>query len=246
LLPREEAISINSNGRELCASMTAISKKSSNLSRGASKSVFGGKKYCCIGAKANRNSAGVTPGLFKAGGIRETEWNCVVNEVKRCEEAFYSYASTAAIRHIREARKLVPWEGIHGAGDQLSSSTIYSGIAFGVNVFLRAHVDDDYTYSVIQVHVDNMDYAIDDDVVCYFCFPSLGCAVPLRPGDFLLINALEPHCLSSRCRDDYDLFAVSSYLKTAVVGGNDNSVPLSNEELNCKSFYECPNKKVKI
>jgi hypothetical protein len=246
LLPREEAISINSNGRELCASMTAISKKSSNLSRGASKSVFGGKKYCCIGAKANRNSAGVTPGFFKAGGIRETEWNCVMNEVKRCEEAFYSYASTAAIRHIREARKLVPWEGIHGAGDQLSSSTIYSGIAFGVNVFLRAHVDDDYTYSVIQVHVDNMDYAIDDDVVCYFCFPSLGCAVPLCPGDFLLINALEPHCLSSRCRDDYDLFAVSSYLKTAVVGGNDNSVPLSNEELNCKSFYECPNKKVKI
>jgi hypothetical protein len=245
LLPREEAVTMNSNGRNLCAAMTAIAKKSSNLSRGASKSVFGGKKYCCVGAKANRNSQGVTPGLFKAGGVGENDWNSIVKEVKRCEEAFYSYASTEAIRHIREARDLVQWEGIHGAGEQPKRSTIYSGIAFGVNVFLRAHVDDDYTYSVIQVHVDDMDYAVDDDVICYFCFPSLGCAVPLRPGDFLLINALEPHCLSSRCRDDFNLFAVSSYLKTAVVGGNNNSIPLTSEELKCASLYEHKNKKAK-
>jgi hypothetical protein len=245
LLPREEALAINSNGRDLCAAMTAIAKKSSNLSRGVSKSVFGGKKYCCVGAKANRNSPGVTPGLFKAGGVVEEEWNCVVKEVKRCEEAFYSYASTSAIRHIREARELVPWEGIRGTGDESTRSSIYSGIAFGVNVFLRAHVDDDFTYSVIQVHVDDMDYAFDDDVVCYFCFPGLGCAVPLCPGDFLLINALEPHCLSSRCRVDYNMFAVSSYLKTAVVGGNNNSTPLTSEELKCSSLYERITKKVK-
>lgn len=238
LLPRQEAVAMNSDGRELCASMSGIAKKSSNLSRGASKTVFGGKKYCCIGAKANRSSPGVTPGLFMAGGVGENEWNTVVKEVKRCEEAFFSYASTDAIRHIREARQLVPWEGINSAGDQSIGSTIYSGIAFGVNVFLRAHVDDDYTYSVIQVHVDGMDYDVDNDVVCYFCFPSLGFAVPLRPGDFLLINALEPHCLSSRCSYDYDLFAVSSYLKTAVVGGNDNSIPLSSEELKCRCLYE--------
>jgi hypothetical protein len=224
--------------------MTAIAKKRSNLVRGASKSVFGDKKYCCVGAKANRNSTGVTPGLFKSDGVRESEWNCVVKAVKRCEHAFYSYANTDAIRHIREARELVQWEGIHGVGEDSTSTSLYSGLAFGVNVFLRAHVDDDFTYSVIQVHVDSMDYAVDDDVVCYFCFPSLGCVVPLRPGDFLLINALEPHCLSSRCRDDYNLFAVSSYLKTAVVGGNNNSIPLTIDELKCKSVYEHMNKKV--
>jgi len=125
-------------------------------------------------------------------------------------------------------------------------SSVYSGLAFGVNVYLHAHVDDDFTYSVIQVHVDSLDYGVDDEVVCYFCFPCLGVSVPLRPGDFLLINALEYHCLLSRCKDDFDLFAVSSYLKTAVVGGNDNSVPLSNEEVKRKSLYEHPTKKVKI
>ncbi len=29
-------------------------------------------------------------------------------------------------------------------------------------------------------------YELDDDDVVYFCFPTLGVAVPLRPGDFLL------------------------------------------------------------
>jgi hypothetical protein len=207
--------------------------------------VFGGKKYCCVGAKANRSQRGVTPGLFRAGGITESDWNCVVKAAKRCEHAFYSFADTATIRHIREARELVQWEGIHGAGNQSASTSIYSGIAFGVNVFLRAHVDEDYTYSVIQVHVDNKDYVVDDEVVCYFCFPCLGVAIPLRPGDFLLINALEYHCLSSRCSEDYNLFAVSSYLKTAVVGGNDNSIALSSEEMRCKLLYERETKTVR-
>ena len=113
-------------------------------------------------------------------------------------------------------------------------------------MFLRAHVDDDFTYSVIQVHVDNMDYSVDDEVVCYFCFPRLGVAVPLRPGDFLLVNALEYHCISSRCNEELNLFAVSSYLKTAVVGGNDNSVSLSMDEVKCMSMYdERPAKKMK-
>ena len=105
-------------------------------------------------------------------------------------------------------------------------------------MFLRAHVDDDYTYSVIQVHVDNTEYAVENEVVCYFCFPCLGVAVPLRPGDFLLVNALEYHCLSSRCKDHYNLFCLSSYLKTAVVGGNNNSFPLSSEDMKCISLFD--------
>ena len=52
-------------------------------------------------------------------------------------------------------------------------------------------------YSVIQVHVDGIDYGLDAEVVCYFCFPRFGIAVPIRLGDFLLVNALEYHC----CRD---------------------------------------------
>jgi hypothetical protein len=33
-------------------------------------------------------------------------------------------------------------------------------------------------------------------IVVYFCFPTLGVAVPQHPGDYLMFNALIPHCIS--------------------------------------------------
>jgi hypothetical protein len=48
-------------------------------------------------------------------------------------------------------------------------------------------------------------------------------AVVLRPGDFLLFNPQEMHSISSRCRSEDEMFCISSYLKTDVVGLNDNS-----------------------
>jgi hypothetical protein len=118
------------------------------------------------------------------------------------------------------------------------STQIFNGIAFGVNVYLRSHIDLDFTYSVIQVHVDDSDYGLLDDVVCYFSFPGLGVTVPLKPGDFLLVNALEYHCLSSRCQSDVEIYCVSSYLKTAVVGGNDNNRQLSEKEVECLNAFQ--------
>ena len=85
--------------------------------------------------------------------------------------------------------------------------------------------------SMAQIHLKEKDvYKIDDDVVVYFCFPTLGVAVPLRPGDFLLFNALIPHCVSSRCRQDNDIFSIAMYLKTFVVGMNNNQLPVSSNQ----------------
>jgi len=55
----------------------------------------------------------------------------------------------------------------------------------------------------------------------------LGVAVPMRPGDFLLFNARILHCISSRCCTDDDIMCISMFLKTAVVGGNDNGQDLN-------------------
>ena len=102
-------------------------------------------------------------------------------------------------------------------------SRYYNGIGFGINVFLRCHIDHDFTMSIVQVHIENHSYQVDDKIVCYFAFPRIGIAVALRPGDFLLFNPQEPHSISSRCRAEDELFCVSYYLKTAVVGLNDNN-----------------------
>ena len=110
----------------------------------------------------------------------------------------------------------------------LHKSTLkyYGGLAFGCNVFLRCHTDNDYTMSMVQIHLKGkVKYNIEDDVVVYFCFPTLGVAVPLRPGDFLLFNALIPHCVSSRCREAKEILSIAIYLKTSVVGLNNNQLP---------------------
>ena len=78
------------------------------------------------------------------------------------------------------------------------------------------------TVSIVQVHMDQC-YQDDDPIVCYFCFPRIGCAVALGPGDIFMFNPQEPHCISSHCNSDDQVYCISCYLKTRVVGLNDNS-----------------------
>ncbi len=62
--------------------------------------------------------------------------------VKRCEHAFCAYLDSDDIAHIREARKLVHWENIQYVGaTHTANPSIFNGIAFGVNVYLHAHID---------------------------------------------------------------------------------------------------------
>jgi hypothetical protein len=103
------------------------------------------------------------------------------------------------------------------------SARYYNGLGFGLNVFLRSHINQDFTMSIFQAHINNHDYQVNDRIVCYFAFPRIGIAASLWPGDFLLFNPQEPHSLPSRCKAGDEIFCASSYLKTAIVGLNDNS-----------------------
>ena len=79
-------------------------------------------------------------------------------------------------------------------------------------------------------------YTLGDDVVVYFCFPRLGIAVPIKPGDVLFFNAQEPHCVSSHCRNSDDIYCVSLYIKSSILGKNDNSIPLTEDEESLLNF----------
>jgi hypothetical protein len=93
-------------------------------------------------------------------------------------------------------------------------------------------VDEDFFYSLTTIaserglKTDIDRYRIDADVCNYFTFAEQGIAVAIRPGDMLIFNPLYHHCLSSRTSlyEGDDVFCMSLYLKTAVVGQNDNSV----------------------
>jgi hypothetical protein len=104
-------------------------------------------------------------------------------------------------------------------------------IVYSCNVFLCCHTDADFTMSIAQVFLKGRNrYEIDDEVVVYFCFPTLGVAVPLQPGDFLLFNSLIPHCILSQCKLDDNIMCLSMYLKSAAVGMNNNSFSLMSEQ----------------
>jgi hypothetical protein len=62
-----------------------------------------------------------------------------------------------------------------------------------------------------------------DQIVCFFAFPQIEIVVPLQLRDTLMFNPQEPHCISSRCNKDDNVYCIPSYLKTQVVGLNDNS-----------------------
>jgi hypothetical protein len=109
------------------------------------------------------------------------------------------------------------------SGLHAKSARYYNAVGFGINVFLRCHIDKDFTMSIVQVHLDEIMYQKDDQIVCVFAFPQIGIAVPLQPGDTQMFNPQEPHCISSHCNEDDNIYCISSYLKTQVVGINDNS-----------------------
>jgi hypothetical protein len=101
----------------------------------------------------------------------------------------------------------------------LTNITINRSYSFGSTSQLR---------SIIQVFLKGTSqYRLDDQVVAYFCFPTTGVAVSLRPGDYLLFNARIPHYISSRCKFEVEILCTSTYLKTAIVGMNNSNLPLT-------------------
>jgi hypothetical protein len=92
--------------------------------------------------------------------------------------------------------------------------------------------------SIASVHLKGKDqYKVKNDAIVYFCFPTLGVAVPLRPGDFLIFNTLIPHCVSSRCKQTDKVYIVAMYLKSSVVGLNNNQLPLDDKHTVLSKSY---------
>jgi hypothetical protein len=231
-LPRQESVNITKNGHGSCSAMrTCALTQRQTLSRGKKSCVFAedGNRYCCIGAQPGRAERGVQSGLYRLKhGLPSKEWDLLHKVLKRAEYAFDRYMDANVIGHITCARSRVNYKtmGPSPSSSNKNHAHYYNGLGFGINVYLRSHIDADFTMYIVQAHIDNHDYVINDKVIYYFAFPRIGTAVALRPGDFLLFNPHEPHSISSRCSREDEIFIISSYLKMAVVGLNDNSNPI--------------------
>jgi hypothetical protein len=210
---------------------SCASTQRQSLARDTRNHIFieNSNKYCCVGAQPGRAEKGVLSGLYRLKhGFLSNEWDSLHKILKRGEYAFDRYMDTDVIRHISCARSRVIFRTMEPSPSLSYKKTarFYNGLGFGINVYLRSHIDRDFTMSIVQVHIDNHVYQVDDKILCYFAFPRIGLAVALWPGDFLLFNPQEPHSISSRCRKEDEIFCISSYLKTDVVSLNNNSNPV--------------------
>ena len=108
------------------------------------------------------------------------------------------------------------------------ATQFFPAIAYGCNVFLQqAHKDDDFGYSVVTAMVTTESARnVHEKPLCYFVFPEHGYAVSLQHLDVLVFNPRHFHCDMEKTVEQ-DIICLSCYLETSVVGGNDNSVPLT-------------------
>jgi hypothetical protein len=91
--------------------------------------------------------------------------------VMRAELLFESFAGDEVLQHIRCAKDIVLFQTMHSppvddGSPPIPAAKYFGAIAYGCNVFLRCHTDDDFTLSVAHILLDGKDcYELDDDVV---------------------------------------------------------------------------------
>ena len=194
LIPRSLALKVlpKKGMQQLYDSLQHIlSMHRTSLSRGKSKTIFADPSvkvmYKCLGARVDRASMGVLDYDAWAKKLDTVHWRRVLRMVRRAELLFESFAGDEVLHHIQAAQSAVPYKTMTAPPDPSSPhpqpAKYFGAIAFGCNVFLRCHSDDDFTLSMAHILLDGKNvYNLDDDVVVYFCFPTLGIAIPMRPG----------------------------------------------------------------
>ncbi len=195
-------------------------------------------KYICVGNQTNRGAVGIRR-LHKALlGCLQHISSRIMRYFKGVEHLFTMFMDTEEIRIIHDAIEVMQLETF-SMPNLSKKASIYGAIACGINVYLASHVDADYTYSATSVHC-RCEYHLEDSILCYFAFPRLGIAIPLRPGDVLFFNPNQPHCVNS-CVDDANEICVSLYLKSDNIGKNDNSIEITTDEGKLLVYYCCSN-----
>ena len=121
----------------------------------------------------DRASTGVLGYDEWAKKLDTVHWRRILRMVRRAELLFESFAGDEVLHHIQAAQSAVPYKTMTAPPDPSSPhpqpAKYFGAIAFGCNVFLRCHSDDDFTLSMAHILLDGKDvYNIDDDVVVYF------------------------------------------------------------------------------
>ena len=225
LVPRNKVMGI-CNKKTFRAFDTLESQASTNLRSGERITMFEGRsKYVTFGAHPRRFGSGVSDSIHGMNQHPEA-YEEIARYYRQCEHVAKQYIASDDMYGFYKSKQLVEWKSF--PLDDTTRGELWSSISVGRNVFLNAHTDIDFWLSMTTV-VCKGRTELNAPVANYFCFPQYGVAVALRPGDLLIFNPQTLHCVSSRRTTD-DVFCISFYLKTAVVGGHSNGQRLTEKQ----------------
>jgi hypothetical protein len=106
-----------------------------------------------------------------AASIDTNHWVRVKKMVKRAELLFESFAGSEVLDHIQRAKGVVPFKRMHAPHCNQAHAKYFGAIAFGCNVFLHCHDDDDFTLSMAHVILGGKEqYNLDDEDAGNFGF----------------------------------------------------------------------------
>ena len=186
-------------------------------------------KYLCIGSKANRSKHGVSAYSQGLASISLDQQEVIQKYVDECERLYSCYISGDEVARVVEGIRLTGATTFSLPGIQDWKAKYFNSIA-GCHggVVLPMHIDNgDFGMGHISIQCAN---AQADTILSYFCFPTLGVAVPMRAGDHLLFNPMVPHMISSNCDLKTRILPLSLYLKKDIIGLNNNKLDLTAEQ----------------
>ena len=242
LCPRNDIISRGLNNcDELCDAFDVVMDLAPNVTSRGSKSqnvttdVDKPVRYYCIGTHVNiGGKGGITPFSAALEGTDDKIRKIVQQFVASIEHLFCAYVSHEEISIVTRAIELVDAPTLtmppSESNPNPKKAKVYGAMAVGVNVCLGTHTDKVFTLSAVSVQCRSECHQNEERILVYFAFPALGIAIPLKVGDVLFFNPNEPHCITSRVSETDHIYCVSLYLKSATIGLNDNSIPLTDDQ----------------
>ena len=213
--------------------------------------VNNGHNYLTCGIAPKRNGRGLYMKHFKGFSGTKHE-QAVISMRKFISTKCSPYIPSMIKAGMKSVLRLFEFDpscishNNHSRNDGMKQFLNYfPSMASGRNTSLELHEDDDAFLSIVSIY--NEDDIIlerlnkkknrkrtmisrlpkESPIVKYFTF-GVGHSVGLRTGDILVFNPLIEHCISTKtdeCQSS-DVYCISFYFKSLVLGLNDNSIPL--------------------
>ena len=235
LIPREESKRyFTKNKMKIINTLEYMRKKRGKCIRGKNRiglQINEKEKYTTIGPTPNRGGHGIVT-AFPKHDKNCQKWNIMHNFLSFFEDKAVKYIPNKYVESIYKTKKEYNYETFpfkfkqdnDDSFKENKASKIWTGIATAINYYSAAHLDNDFFLSLVTCLVDdNKTFNINSEIVTHFCFPSIGYAVALRDGDSLIFNPRIYHCAAhQQSTTNGSVILNSFYLKTGIIGGNDN------------------------